>query len=102
MALRKRDGVLADTETALLWRAAEAIEWPMGPIVQLPLLTACRREEIGALRWDELHGDEIRLEGPRTKNGNPHHIPLSPQAKAITKAVPRIVDCPLVFSINGK
>ena len=38
------------------------------PAVQLLILTAARREEIGSLRWSEIHGDEIRLPAERSKS----------------------------------
>jgi integrase len=98
-------GIVDGTETALLWRAAEVLEaenCPSGPIVKLLLLTACRRDEIGALRWDEIRGDKLVFERVRTKNDEPHTVPLSPQAKAIIDGLPRIQDCPFVFSVTGK
>jgi Arm DNA-binding domain len=75
----KRKRVLSDEELALAWKAAEKIRWPMGRISQLLILTLARRDEIGELRWSEidLERNEIRLEDPRTKNGEPHIIPLS-------------------------
>jgi integrase len=57
--------------------------------------------EIAGLRWDEIRGDQIVLEGDRTKNGEPHHVPLSPQAKAIIDALPRIKGRPYVFTVTG-
>ncbi|TDJ28377.1 MAG: DUF4102 domain-containing protein [Gammaproteobacteria bacterium] len=48
----------------------------------LPMLL-CRPGELRTLRWDEVHEDEIKLDESRTKQGQPHIIPLSNQAKAI-------------------
>ena len=73
----KRDRVLTDAELASVWKAAEKIGWPFGPAVQLLVLTAARREEIGALSWDEIHGNEIRIPGERSKSGEARIIPLS-------------------------
>jgi hypothetical protein len=81
----KRDRALSDAEIGELWAACKVLAWPFGPLVQTLLLTAARREEIGALRWDEVHGGkggsgEIRLAGERTKNREPRAVPLSPLA----------------------
>ena len=102
LARANEDGSIDGREIALLWRAAEVEAYPLGPLVQLLLLTACREMEIATLRWSEIQGDQIVLEGERTTNGEPHHVPLSPQAKAVLAGVPRISDCPFVFSVTGQ
>ena len=102
LARANEDGSINGREIALLWRACDVEAYPLGPIIKLLLLTCCRETEIAALRWDEIRGDTIVLEGERTKNGEPHHVPLSPQAKAILAGVPRILGCPYVFTVTGK
>jgi integrase len=94
----KRDRVLSDAEIASLWRACKAIGWPYGPIVQALLLTLCRREEINALRWDEIHGDEVRLPKERTKTDVARIVPLEPLAWRILHDGPRIQGSPYVFN----
>lgn len=101
-AVVKRDRVLTDDELRKVWNAADSIGWPFGPAARLLILTAARRDEITRLRWSEVESDQIELKGERTKNGEPHTIPLSPQARAILDALPRIADCPFVFSTTGK
>jgi integrase len=96
----KRDRVLADSELAPVWKAAEKTRWPFGPAVQLLILTACRRDEIGSLRWQEVHGDEIRIPAERSKSGEPRIIPLSSAAAKLIAALPRVGDH--VFSANGR
>lgn len=86
----RRDRVLTDAELALVWQAAKDTDARFGPVFQLLILTGARREEIGALRWSEIDGDTIRLEGERTKNGEPHNIALSSEALAIIEAAPRV------------
>jgi integrase len=104
LLVEKADGSVDYTEIALMWRAADAETKisPMGEIAKLLLLTGCREMEIGALRWNEIHGNAIMLEGERTKNGKQHVVPLSPQAKAILDGVPRISGCPYVFTVTGE
>lgn len=101
-AIVKRDRVLTDDELRKVWNLADSIGWPFGRAAQLLILTAARRDEVTRLQWSEIEGDRIEMKGERTKNGEPHSIPLSPQAKAILDAVPRIADCPFVFSTTGK
>jgi integrase len=98
----KRDRVLTDQELAAVWHAAAQIGWPFGVAIRLLILTGARREEIGGLRWSEISDTEIKLAGARTKNGEPHDIPLSPQASAALAEAMRIANSDLVFTTNGK
>src|SRR5262245_38311632 len=97
----KRDRVLSDDELLAVWNAAGKIGWPFGDAIRLVILTGARREEIGQLRWSEIDSNEIKLSGARTKNGEPHNIPLSKPALAIVQAGKRIAGSPFVFSSNG-
>jgi integrase len=97
----KRKRVLDDEELRVAWAAMREVGWPMGAALQLLLLTAARRKEVGALRWSEIDADEIHLDGDRTKNGEPHHIPLSGLAREIINAVPRVAGSPYAFSTTG-
>jgi integrase len=95
----KRDRVLSDGELKAVWKAAEKTAWPFGPAIRLLILAAARREEIGALRWSEIHGDEIRIPGERSKSGELRIIPLSSTALALIQDLPRAGE--YVFSANG-
>jgi integrase len=53
------------------------------------------------LRWSEVDGDTIRLEGARTKAGEAHDIPLSTPAIELLSRLPRINGSDFVFSLNG-
>jgi integrase len=66
-------------------------------VVRLLALTGARREEIAKLRWSEIDGDTIKLEGSRTKTGAPHTIPLSLAAQALLNSLPHLGD----FVFNG-
>ena len=76
--------------------------WPFGDIIRLLILTGARRNEIGSLRWSEINGDVASLKGERTKNGEPHNIPLSKGAAIVLQRVPRIANSERVFTTNGK
>ena len=84
--------VLDDDELRAVWTAGEAPE-PFHAVVRLLLLTAARREEIGAMRWDEIKGDLWTLPPERHKTGRVAGElvrPLSKAAMAIVHAEPRI------------
>ena len=99
----RRDRVLSDKELKKVWKGAEKIGWPWSDAIKLLVLTGARREEIGKLRWSEIAGDKISLKGERTKNGQPHTIPLSKAATAIIEDLPRINgDQDFVFTMTGR
>jgi integrase len=98
----KRDRVLADAELAAIWKAAEKTAWPFGPAIKVLVLTAARRDEIGSLRWSEVHGDEIRIPASRSKSGEPRVIPLSAAAAKLLADAPHIGADGDVFTTTGK
>jgi integrase len=78
---KSRERVLDDFELKAIWDAT-ADNSDYSTIIRLLILTGQRRDEIAALRWSEIVGDEIRLPGSRTKNGRGHTVPLVPAARA--------------------
>jgi integrase len=94
---KSRDRVLSDDELRKVWRATIGL---FGLATRLLILTGARREEVTQLRWSEIEGDTFKLEGVRTKNGEPHDIPLSVPARELLAGLPRIGD--FVFSIDGE
>jgi integrase len=97
-----RDRTLSDDELRQVWNGAESLQYPFGPAHQLLILTGARKTEIGELRWSEIDGDTIKLCGTRTKNGEPHDIPLSQPARALLAKLPRIEGCDFVFTVGRK
>jgi integrase len=81
-----RSHVPTDAEIVRIWNASRADDF--GDIVKLLVLTAGRRNEIGALAWNEvdLAAGVIRLPAARTKNGQAREIPLSAPARQILQA----------------
>ena len=88
-----RERVLNDDELRAIWNAADGAG-QYGVIIKLLTLTACRREEIGALRWSEIDLDRaiISLPSARTKNARPFDVPLSATALAVLETHPRRED----------
>jgi integrase len=97
----RRDRALTDAELVVVWKAADELGWPFGQAIKLLILTGARRTEIGALRWSEIQGDAIRLEGARTKNSYPHHIPLSAAAGRVIETLPHIADSKYMLTVTG-
>ncbi len=86
-----RDRVLTDAELVLFWRACDMIGPPFGPLYKFLALTGQRLREAAEMPMHELHGDEWHLAKERSKNGEAHVVPLSPQALAALADAPRIV-----------
>ena len=95
-----RDRVLDADELRLVWRAADDLGFPFGPIVKLLILTGQRLSEVVKMEWRELDLNRAlwTLPGARTKNKRLHLVPLSPQAIEIINGLPRFLDSKFVFS----
>lgn len=99
-----RDRVLSDAEIRLLWTACEALKYPFGPMTKMLLLTGCRLAEAAEATWDELDRDARLwcIPGERTKNGEPHNIPLSTLTITVLEALPRIGVNGYLFTTIGR
>ena len=98
-----RERVLEDSELAAIWHTADP-RTDFGRIVRLLTLTACRRREIGEMRWSELSMDKrtLTLPGERTKNHHAHTVPLVDAALDIFRDKPRMLGRDVVFGLRGK
>lgn len=86
-----RDRVLADEELRLIWRAADGLGFPFGPVFKLLMLTGQRRAEVAGMSWSELDlaAGLWRIPAERAKNKQAHEIDLSSEALAILSVIPR-------------
>lgn len=77
--VKARDRVLSDDELRRVWLAAPGCHRCFGPILRLLIVTGQRREEVTGMAWTELDrgGAMWRIPGERTKNSEPHTVPLS-------------------------
>ena len=98
-----RDRFLVDGEIAALWVACDG-DPIFGAAIRAMLLTGARRSEIAQMAWAEIDADTRvwTLPAERSKNKKAHVVPLSPLAWRIISAVPRLENCPHVFSTTGK
>lgn len=78
---QSRGRVLTDAELKTIWKGCPDSDF--GAIIKLLILTGQRANEIGGLRWDEVHDEQIVLPSQRTKNKRAHIVPLGDPAKAI-------------------
>jgi integrase len=76
-----RDRVLTDVEIRCIWR--NCLEDDFGRIVRLLMLTACRRDEIGGLRWPELDLTASKLVLPRERTKSKRALELTLPATAV-------------------
>jgi integrase len=97
-----RDRILSDAELQTIWQAAEAMGDPFARLVQFLLLTAARRTEAASMQWSELAGSDWTLPAARNKVGKDLIRPLSAAALDILAKLPRVVDCPFVFTNDGR
>jgi integrase len=96
---QSRDRVLSDDELRYVWIACEAIGYPFGSIFKLLLATAQRRDEVGAMRWQNLDLEQARWTVPRevSKNNVANEVPLSPLAAKLIRDLPRYAGEDYVF-----
>jgi integrase len=85
---KARERVLTDAELRFIWSATDD-DTDYSRIVRLCLLTGCRREEIGGLRWQEIKDDRISISSDRMKGKIAHEIALLPM---ISDALPKRPD----------
>ena len=99
-----RDRVLSDDELRAVWRAADALETPYDGFIKLLILTGARRSEVAGMMWREIDFDAKlwTLPAARAKNATEYQIPLSDSAVQILRALPRIADSDLVFTLSGR
>ncbi len=92
-----RDRVLGDDELRAIWKGADGLGYPFGPILKLLMLTGQRRAEVAGMQWAEIDLDAAtwRIPKERSKNGKAHEVDLSPQALEVLQSLKRLG--PVVF-----
>lgn len=99
---RSRERVLSMEEARRAYADAALLGYPFGGFVQMLFLTAQRRGEVAAMRWDALDLDARTWIIPAdvAKSDRAHLVPLTPAAVALLKATPRLGD--YVWTDNGE
>jgi integrase len=96
---------LSDTELAALWSILDTEAYPFGRMVQLLILTGCRRDEVRQAPWTEFDfaHREWLIPDRRTKNGRDHLVPITDLMASILDGLPRIKGpAKLLFTTNGR
>src|SRR5262249_46030214 len=99
---RARERTLSERELVALWRACGAVEEPARSWVRMLVLLGQRRSETSGMRRSEIDGDLWHLPAERMRGKGAHVLPRRAQAMFIIKPLPRIGDCDLVFTQNGR
>ena len=93
-----RARILNGDEIRRLWSVAHKV-YPIGPLAQLLLLTAQRRQKLCALKWDDVSpGGVWTIRTAPKEKGNAGTLKLPRLALEILRAQPRFVDQPYVFA----
>jgi len=87
-SVQRRDRVLAREELAKLLPVLEASEKPYAAALRFMLLTLLRREEACGATWGDvdLQAGTLTIPAERSKNKQPHVVPLSRQALELVRA----------------
>jgi integrase len=96
-----RQRVLSETELATIWKVCRDDHF--GVAVKLLILTACRRQEIGGLKWNEVDFDRgtVTIAASRSKNGRALTLPLPSVAINLLRSMPRRDGCVFGNGVNG-
>ena len=97
-----RNRILNDTELRAAWVAADRMSYAYGPLFKLLMLTGARKSEVAESRWSEfdLAKKLWTIPAERMKADAAHIVPLSDDAIALLKSLPR-GDGDCLFSVNG-
>jgi integrase len=95
-----RTRILSDAELRVAWKAAESLGYPYGPLFRLLLLTGQRKSEVAEAQWSEfdLAKKLWVIPAERMKADAAHVVPLSDDAIALLKSLPRFQSGDYLFS----
>jgi integrase len=98
----ERDRVLGMDEAKHIWEGAGLLGFPQGSFIRVLQLTAQRRTEVAAMRWEDVDLDAgtWTLRTADTKSDRTHLVPLSAPAVEILQALPRLGV--YVFTTDGE
>jgi integrase len=100
-----RERTLTDDELRAVWDAAEAVGFPYGPLIRLLILTGQREHEVADMVWPEVDFAKALWTIParRMKGDRAHEVPLSSDAVALLRSLPRFTAGDHVFTTtDGK
>jgi integrase len=97
---KTRERVLTDNELRTLWRAADALGYPLGPATKILLLTGARLNECMGAKWPEFNTEERLWTVPaeRFKMNAQHFIPITDALMEVLATLPRWTQGDYLFS----
>jgi integrase len=98
-----RERTLTDAELCSVWRAADDMGYPYGPVFRLLILTGQREREVADMSWSEIDIQNRlwTIPASRMKGGAAHEVPLSPAAIGLIERLPRFTSGDCVFTTTG-
>jgi integrase len=86
-----RERTLSNDELRAVWRAAERMGYPYGPVFQLLILTGQREREVAEISWSEVEFEKRlwTIPAKRMKGDRAHEVPVAPAAVALLEPLPR-------------
>jgi integrase len=97
---RIRTRVLTDIELRALWQVCEDVGYPYGALYKLLMLTGVRIAEAAGAKWCEFDVDAgmWTIPAERYKSEQEHRLPLSKDAIALLRSLPRFARSDFVFT----
>ncbi len=92
-----RERFLTDMQAELLMCELDKSDRQEARAIKLLMFTGGRKNEILKAQWVHVNLEQRILTVPVSKSGKPRHIPLSDEAIAVIRSIPREPGCPWVF-----
>jgi integrase len=98
----QRSRVLNDAELQATWRATDKLGYAYGPLFKMLMLTGQRKSEVAEARWREIDLAKKlwTIPAERMKADAAHIVPLSDDAIAVLKSLPRFNGGDYLFSAH--
>jgi integrase len=99
---KERTRILNDAELRAAWKTADKLGYPYGPLFKLLMLTGQRKSEVAEAQWSELDlaKKTWTIPAERMKADAVHVVPLSDDAIAVLRSLPRFDGGDYLFSVQ--
>jgi integrase len=103
--LPSRTRRLTDGEIFAFWRATGRLQYPIGPVYRMLLLTGLRLNEAAQMSWPEIDGDIITIPAARMKGkdatAREHLVPVTAAMQEVITSLPRYRGGKYLFSFDA-
>jgi integrase len=96
-----RTRILSNAELRSLWHVCLKLGYPVGPCVQMMMLSGQRRSEVGNAQWGEFSDGLWTVPKERMKARATHVVPLTDEMTKLLGELPRVGE-KYVFSYDGR